>query len=301
MGKHTHEMKTHWVADAYPLNNEDVEALANDIKTNGQITPIKALKDGRIIDGRNRFLACRMAGVEPVIEVVNPDGEEVSDERAFAIATSCNSMRRDLTTSLRACLAAEAWKRLYPEEVRGGDVRAKSKTHGSWVSFRQFASTNFKAGINTAEQALAILNHDPSGELLEQAKGGLAAVYAIYQQEKVQRLRDREETELLDKYPDLREDVANGRSREEALVVARHRDRDRLELEEAEKRAKKDVVRGIRAFQETVYRTADLDPAEVREWMDDEGFAGMSEGKDAERQTLERGIKLLVGILQNTK
>ena len=75
-----------------------------------------------------------------------------------------NSMRRDMTTSLRACLAAEARKRLHPDETRGGNSKAKVKK----LSFAEFAKNNFKVNQLSASQALAILNH--SAELLEVAK-----------------------------------------------------------------------------------------------------------------------------------
>jgi hypothetical protein len=292
------ELKTHWVADMYPLNEDDVAALAEDIKANGQIAPIKALKDGRIIDGRNRFRACQKAGIEPLIEVINPDGEEVSDERLFALATSCNSMRRDMTTSLRACLAAEAWKKLFPGEMRGGD-RTKSKSPK--VDFCDFAHQTFKVGKSYAKQALAILNHDPSGELLGQAKGSLSDAYRIYEQEKIQRAKERENREILERHPDLQEQVANGMSVSEALVLARHRESDRIQKEDAEKRRKAAIVEAVRAFQQMIYMNPEMDGQEVRDWMDHAQFAGTFEGMEAERLTLQGGITLLSNILQATK
>ena len=96
----------------------------------------------------------------------------------WAIATDCNSMRRDMTSSLRACLAAESWKRLYPDGNAPGQGRKKvgsaqmELTHKSWANYREFAAACFKSPANSSEQALAILNHSP--ELLEDAKQGLA-------------------------------------------------------------------------------------------------------------------------------
>ena len=81
-------------------------------------------------------------------------------------ATDCNSMRRDMTSSLRACLAAESWKRLWPDENRGGNTKAK----GQKYTFEAFAKNSFKVSEAYAKQALAILNHSP--ELLEDAKEG---------------------------------------------------------------------------------------------------------------------------------
>jgi hypothetical protein len=292
-------MNTHWVADMYPLNEDDVAALAEDIKANGQIAPILALKDGRIIDGRNRWLACHKAGAEPVVEIINPDGEEVAEEKLFSMATSCNSMRRDMTTSLRACLAAEAWKKLFPDENRG--AHKKDGARSPKVDFSTFAHQTFKVGKSYAKQALAILNHDPSGELLAQAKASLSDAYRIYEQEKIQRLKERENREILDRHPDLKEQVANGMSVEEALVLCRHREAERLQHEEALLRRRASIVEAIRAFQQMAHMHDDLNAEEVRAWMDANTFAGTFEGVEAERQTLEKGIKLLSGILQETK
>lgn len=297
-------MKTHWVADLYPLNMDDVAALADDIQANGQIAPIKALKDGRIIDGRNRWLACERVGVEPLVDVINPDGAEVSDEMLFSLATSCNSMRRDMTTSLRACLAAEAWKKLYPNQRNGGDRKSgknQSTNRGTDQDYRGFARKTFKVAIHPAEQALAILNHDPSGELLTQAKGSLSDAYRIYEQEKIQRLKERENREILDRHPDLKEQVANGMSVEEALVLCRHREAERVQHEEAMLRRRSSIVDAVRSFQQMMHMHDSLDAKEVRAWMDAKTFAGTFEGVDAERQTLEKGIQLLSGILQETK
>jgi hypothetical protein len=291
-------MKTHWVADMYPLSEDDVAALAEDIKANGQIAPILALKDGRIIDGRNRWLACHKAGVEPVIEIINPNGEEVAEEKLFSMATSCNSMRRDMTTSLRACLAAEAWKKLFPGEMRGGD-RTKSKSPK--VDFCDFAHQTFKVGKSYAKQALAILNHDPSGELMAQAKDSLSKAYSIYEQEKIQRLKERENREILDRHPDLKEQVANGMSVEEALVLCRHREAERVQHEEAMLRRQSSIVDAVRSFQQMAHMHDGLDAKEVRSWMNANTFAGTFEGVEAERQTLEKGITLLSGILEETK
>jgi len=293
-------MKTHWVADLYPLNMDDVAALADDIKANGQIAPIKALKDGRIIDGRNRWLACERIGVEPLVDVINPDGAEVSDEMLFSLATSCNSMRRDMTTSLRACLAAEAWKRLYPEQKQGGD-RKSGKNQTPKVGFEVFARQTFKVGKNYARQALAILNHDPSGELIAQAKDGLGKAYSIYEQEKIQRLKERENREILDRHPDLKEQVANGMSFEEALVLCRHREAEKVQHEEAMLRWQSSIVDAVRSFQQMAHMNDGLDAKMVRSWMNAKTFAGTFEGVEAERQTLEKGITLLSGILEETK
>ena len=76
--------KTHWAADIFPLNEDDVAAIAEDIKANGQKLPILTTEDGRIIDGRNRWLACQKLGIEPKTEVAQLNGG--GDEEILALS-----------------------------------------------------------------------------------------------------------------------------------------------------------------------------------------------------------------------
>lgn len=89
----------HPAANLFPLDAENLDELAADIKENGQHVPIEIL-DGKIVDGRRRSLACRLAGVEPVVRHVSPDD-------AVQYVLSLNLHRRHLTTSQRALIAAE--------------------------------------------------------------------------------------------------------------------------------------------------------------------------------------------------
>lgn len=55
----------HPVCDLFPMMDADALAgLAADIKSNGLLSAI-VIHEGQIVDGRNRLLACRKAGVEP--------------------------------------------------------------------------------------------------------------------------------------------------------------------------------------------------------------------------------------------
>jgi hypothetical protein len=74
------------------LSPDELWALADDIKKRGQKLPIKHLADGRILDGRNRELACRIAGVEPWYEMTRPTEFEIP-----ALIASLNLHRRHLT------------------------------------------------------------------------------------------------------------------------------------------------------------------------------------------------------------
>ena len=150
-------MKTHWVAGLYPLNDEDVDAIAVDIKANGQRLPILTLKDGSIVDGRNRYLACEKLGIEPVTKCIE-NGKAFSDEELIDLARSYNKKRRQLSKMQSACIAALEWKILHPEENRGGDRTRKNKS--AKMHFCDFAATNHGVGERYAKQALAVANWD---------------------------------------------------------------------------------------------------------------------------------------------
>ena len=58
-------MKHHPIADVWPMMDEGkLSELADDIRKNGQLVPVW-LYEGKIIDGRNRWAACKIAGVTP--------------------------------------------------------------------------------------------------------------------------------------------------------------------------------------------------------------------------------------------
>ncbi len=93
-------MKTHPYADLFPMMAEpELRELAADIKANGLGEPVVLLM-GMILDGRNRFAACELAGVP--VRTTEFDGDD-----ALAFVLSKNLKRRHLTESQRAMLAAD--------------------------------------------------------------------------------------------------------------------------------------------------------------------------------------------------
>jgi ParB-like chromosome segregation protein Spo0J len=63
----------HELADIFPMLDEpELAGLAADIEANGLRQPITLYQD-QILDGRNRFTACRRAGVEPIFETYDGD------------------------------------------------------------------------------------------------------------------------------------------------------------------------------------------------------------------------------------
>lgn len=101
----------HEAANIFPLMDDDaLNKMADDIKTNGQKNAIILLND-KVLDGRNRILACKLAGVRPNIESRNP--EKLGSPVAWVL--SQNLHRRQLTTTQRAFVAVEAEKQFAVE------------------------------------------------------------------------------------------------------------------------------------------------------------------------------------------
>lgn len=89
----------HEHAEYYPmLSEEQLDELAADIKENGQRDPITVTSDGILIDGRNRWEACKRLGIEPTIEIEDP-----KDVGAFVRS---RNERRHQSTGSRAMSTA---------------------------------------------------------------------------------------------------------------------------------------------------------------------------------------------------
>lgn len=97
-------MQAHPAADLFPmLPDEELRLLAVDIKKNGLRLPVVTIEDGgarMVLDGRNRYRACAMAGIEPTFMAFAGDDP-------FAFVVSANLHRRHMSTSQRAMVADE--------------------------------------------------------------------------------------------------------------------------------------------------------------------------------------------------
>lgn len=82
----------HPLADVFPLLDDDeLQALADDIAANGQEFPILLDALGRLVDGRNRLRAAEMAGHEPWFE---QDVCLTTDAAVARVVGSRNNRRR---------------------------------------------------------------------------------------------------------------------------------------------------------------------------------------------------------------
>src|SRR2546429_2113668 len=98
----------HPLACLFPLmEGEEFDALVADIRKNGQREPI-VLYQGKILDGRNRYNACLVAGVGLKISKHEDDCPFIGDPAAYVI--SKNVHRRHLTAEQKRDLIAKLLK-----------------------------------------------------------------------------------------------------------------------------------------------------------------------------------------------
>ena len=91
----------HPFAELFPMmSDQGMDALVKDIKARGLLQDI-ILFEGMVLDGRHRQAACELAGVQPRYKTF--PGKEPD---ALNYVLSLNLMRRDLTESQRAMIAA---------------------------------------------------------------------------------------------------------------------------------------------------------------------------------------------------
>lgn len=170
-------MEFHEYANIFPLlEGDELAALAADIKKNGQEAPIH-LYEGKILDGRNRWRACEIAGEDPW--TVEYQG---NDPLGFVI--SYNIMRRHLDTGQRAAIASKI-----ANMPHGGDqalnlalgrvpqAKAAEMMHVSPASIRTFNTledpelrAEVASGtmtLNAAKKVQQALKLEASGEALK--------------------------------------------------------------------------------------------------------------------------------------
>lgn len=96
------ELAVHEAAEIFPLMTQtELDALATSIQERGLLRPI-VLQDGKILDGRARYLACQMTGVEPRFRKINLTGFS-----PYEYVIRRNLEARNLGVPGRAAIGAE--------------------------------------------------------------------------------------------------------------------------------------------------------------------------------------------------
>jgi hypothetical protein len=202
-------MKTHPIADLFPMMADDeLQDLAADIKERGLLQPVVRDTEGRILDGRNRYAACKIAGVEP--EYVTYEGD---DPDGYALAV--NIARRNMSKGQQAIVLARALRQ------RDKNIESIERDKGK-VARQHGISPQYLAHANVildyaADEADRILTTPPLQFFDEAYK--LASANKKAKKEEADQL-----TALRDEAPDLADDVAEERvTFKDALVVLKQR------------------------------------------------------------------------------
>lgn len=212
------DFPVHPAAQVFPmLAADELNELADDIKANGLVHAL-VVKDGILIDGRNRREACRIAGVDPATVELNG-----ADPIAYILSSNIN--RRHMTKGQRAMAVAM----IYPEPEKGGRGNKSSVSEEFSGTRVSMARTVLKWAPEMAEQVLAGFALDKAYETASERK--LSAEAPI---KRLETLRARD--------PDLADKVV-----EEALSLddAEGAARDRRARERASRQGTYDALRTL--------------------------------------------------------
>ena len=114
------DYKFHSIANQFPMMKPlEFEALKADIQQNGQQKSI-ILYEGKILDGRNRYTACKELGIEPEFEDFNGTRSE-----AAQLGISANLTRRHLSKSQISMFIAINGLATNPDTSRKEEVTRK--------------------------------------------------------------------------------------------------------------------------------------------------------------------------------
>ena len=188
------EYPVHPVASLFPMIDDDaLNALAEDIKKNGQREPIivayldeAMIDEPVVIDGRNRHAACKLAGIEPEFKfVMSLNDRELSPQVIADWIISHNLHRRHLTTSQKA-MVGQGYLAYLKEEAkkRQGarndlkDIKKNSSRSESEGTLQSTARAGQMVGVSKAsiQDADFVVKNDP--ELAQQVRDSKVTVSA---------------------------------------------------------------------------------------------------------------------------
>lgn len=223
--------EVHPLADLFPmLPPEELQELADTIKEDGQLFPIMLSPSGRLLDGRNRLAACKLAKVEPVFEVYE------GDENVFTL--KANLARRSMTQGQKAMVVAQSKLFATNNQTELSKVADVSRPRVG------YASIVIKYAPDLAEQVV-------SGAL------GLDDAYRTAQSRKAATERTAQILEdLQEKAPDLAERVT-----EESLSLAEAHELSQVRARDDRERIARKVehIYAAIAANETVDEISQLD------------------------------------------
>lgn len=180
------ELKFHPVANIFPMmEGEDFDHLVDDIKSNGLLEPIWTY-EGKILDGRNRYMACRSIGIEPKFREYKGN-----DPAGFVL--SLNLERRHLTPTQRAFIALDLvpyYEQAAKERQRQG--QSKVTDPNQLGNARDFAAA--KVHVSSGYVAYAGEVQEADEAIAAEARAGLIhmkeAMREVKRSKKIAELED---------------------------------------------------------------------------------------------------------------
>lgn len=197
---HYNGYQAHEACDMFPeLIGSDFNATVESIRFFGLLVAILLDPTGKkIIDGRARYKACLLLGIEPRFEIWNGQGSIVD------LIFTLNFHRRHLNESQRAMAAAKQKKYKKAEQktialaAKSGDKEAQMKLEVVKAPANQELSQQFNVGTRTIESAIAVLKKGVP-ELIEKVETGELAAFTA---ELLAALPAKEQIEILKKGDD---------------------------------------------------------------------------------------------------
>jgi hypothetical protein len=228
----------HPVAALFPmLSDDELADLAADIAERGLLQPIVLDDEGRILDGRNREVACERAEVEPTFTHYEGD-----DPGGYAL--SVNLRRRHLNKGQQAMIAAQAAR----------------------LDGRSQSAAAYSSGISQPSIGKAVVVIDYAPELVERVVSGTVQLNPAYE-EATRRKQEANSADamladLRAEAPDLADAVTEERLRlHEAMGAWRAREAEQEALHRRRAERLEQLVNGwveLRSFADSDDREAVL-------------------------------------------
>jgi len=157
----------HPIADIFPrMPESELAALAEDIGDNGLLEAIW-LYEGKILDGRHRYRACEISGVEPEFRQYEGD-----DPLGFVV--SLNLKRRHLSESQRAMVASELAN--MPNGGWRGNQWQSANLQSATPQVSQSTAADLLQVSPRSVATAAKINREAPEEVLEAVKSGEVSI-----------------------------------------------------------------------------------------------------------------------------
>ena len=172
------------------LSQGELDKMVESIKANGQLLPIITY-EGKILDGRNRFHACCIAGVRPIYEAYTGDDP-------LGAVSALNEDRRHETDSQRAMAGARLAALRHGGDRKSGEFQLAMDNLKTSKQTREAAAAAMKVSTASIDRARSVQNDCPP-EIQQAVDDGQVSVRAAAG---ISKLTHEEQRSLLEDGPE---------------------------------------------------------------------------------------------------